>query len=79
MSIDNKINIDKFMQKYGNNLYGSKNVTLLQDLRNEFILKFKPRKYPSMLLYSASQKLLLYDDEPGNIANFLQRINSNQK
>ncbi len=79
ITLDNKTNVEKFVQKYGTNLYGSKNVTVLQDLKNEFIVKFKPRKYPSMLLYSASGKLLLYDDQPASIGNFLQKINSNQK
>jgi hypothetical protein len=65
------------MAKYGNNLYGSRNVTVLQDLKNEFLPKFRPRKYPSMYLYSSAKKLLLYDDEPKNIGNFLKKIKAN--
>lgn len=74
VTLDNQANINYFMTKYGNNLYGSKNVTILQDLKNEFITKFGPRKYPSMFLYSPQKKLLLYDDEPKNVGNFLKKI-----
>jgi cytochrome oxidase Cu insertion factor (SCO1/SenC/PrrC family) len=79
VTLDNKETINSFMTRYGNNLYSSKNVTILQDLRNEFIARFKPRKYPSMFLYSANKKLLIYDDEPKNIGNFLKKIKENSK
>lgn len=74
VTLDNQESIKNFMTRYANNLYGSKNVTILQDLGNEFIRKFGPRKYPSMFLYSAQKKLLIYDDEPKNVGNFLQKI-----
>ena len=74
VTLDNPASINYFMTKYASNLYGSKNVTILQDLGNEFIKKFGPRKYPSMFLYSAQKKLLIYDDEPKNVGNFLQKI-----
>jgi cytochrome oxidase Cu insertion factor (SCO1/SenC/PrrC family) len=77
ITLDNKETIKRFMAKYGNNLYGSRNVTVLQDLKNEFLPKFRPRKYPSMYLYSSAKKLLLYDDEPKNIGNFLKKIKAN--
>lgn len=79
ITIDNQATINYFMTKYANNLYGSKNVTILQDLRNEFVTKFQPRKYPSMFLYSSSKKLLIYDDEPKNVGNFLQKIKADSK
>ncbi|WP_157580977.1 peroxiredoxin family protein [Segetibacter koreensis] len=79
VTLDNEANINYFMTKYGNNLYGSKNVTIVQDLKNEFISKFGPRKYPSMFLYSPQKKLLMYDDEPKNVGNFLQKIKSYSK
>ncbi len=79
ITLDNQEAIERFMTTYANNLYGSKNVTLLQDLKNEFIQKFGPRKYPSMFLYSPQKKLLIYDDEPKNVGNFLQKIKANTK
>ena len=71
---DVKGKIDMFMDKYGQNLRGKKNITILQDLKLEFIRKFTPKKYPSMFLYSADKKLILYDDNEQNIPNFLQKI-----
>lgn len=79
VTLDNPATIKYFMTKYANNLYGSKNVTILQDLKNEFIPKFSARKYPSMFLYSAQKKLLLYDDEPKNVDNFLKKIRFSSK
>jgi peroxiredoxin len=79
VTLDNQSNINYFMTRYAPNLYGSKNVTILQDLKNEFIKKFGPRKYPSMFLYSAQKKLLIYDDEPKNVGNFLKKINAETK
>lgn len=79
ITLDNRAAINYFMTKYANNLYSSKNVTILQDLRNEFITKFGARKYPSMFLYSPSKKLLIYDDEPKNVGIFLQKIKAGSK
>ncbi|HSN60034.1 MAG TPA: redoxin domain-containing protein [Ferruginibacter sp.] len=64
-----------YLTKNGNNLLAKNNVMLLQDTHSEFIRKFRPRKYPSLFLYSEKKQLLLYDDEPGHLPNFAQRIN----
>jgi len=74
VTLDNPATINYFMTRYANNLYASKNVMILQDLKNQFITKFGPKKYPSMFLYSPQKKLLMYDDEPKNVENFLQKI-----
>lgn len=79
ITLDNSTSIGYFMAKYANNLYGGKNVTILQDLKNEFIVKFSARKYPSMFLYSPQKKLLMYDDEPKSVENFLQKIKNFSK
>ncbi len=68
-----------FLSKYGANLLAKKNVTLLRDTRSEFIAKFKPRKYPSLFLFSSSQRLLRYDDDPLALPTFLHEIKSNGK
>lgn len=62
------------MREYAPNLPGKKNITMLRDLQYEFIKKFKPRKYPSMLLYSAEKKLILYEDDEGNMSKFVKLI-----
>ncbi len=60
------------MDKYGKQFLGKKNVAILQDLNNEFIIKFKPRKYPSLFLYSAKKQLLMYDDDEKKVTEFLK-------
>ncbi|MEO7768957.1 MAG: redoxin domain-containing protein, partial [Ferruginibacter sp.] len=70
---------DLFIAKYGGNLRRQKNILFLRDFQNDFILKFKPRKYPSLFLYSSTKKLLLYDDEEKNMVNFLNKVKGNIK
>jgi hypothetical protein len=67
------------LAKYGNNLQGKRNVTILQDSQNEFIRKFGPRKYPALFLYSARKKLMLYDDNEQNLVRFSYQIRSSDK
>ena len=68
----NKINL--FMNTYGLPLKAQKNVTILQDKLNLFISTFKPRKYPSMFLYSSQNKLIDYEDDPAMIDKFIKAI-----
>jgi len=63
ISLEDKKAITSFFNQYGKNLLGQKNVTILQDSKEQFITQFSPRKYPSVFLYSGQNKLLLYDDE----------------
>ncbi len=70
---DQKRNI--FMDKFGSKLKGKKNITALRDKDAQFINKFKPRKYPSMFLYSSDRKLIMYDDDDKAVANFEKAIN----
>jgi peroxiredoxin len=77
VTLENMNRAVPFLIKNGNNLLGKNNVMLLQDTQSEFLKKFRPRKYPSMFLYSDKKQLLLYDDEPGHLPNFAQRINKN--
>ena len=74
ITLDSKEKIDGFMNKFGNGLMNKKNVTILQDPQYEFINKFKPRKYPSMFLYSAKKDLILYDDNEKNLGGFAKQI-----
>ncbi len=71
----NKIN--HFMDTYGSKLKGRKNVTILQDKLQRFIIKFNPVKYPSMFLYSPEKKLLDYEDNPESIFRLVNAIKKN--
>lgn len=75
ISLDTKQTIINFLNSNGKNLAAMKNVTILQDLKNEFITRFQPGKYPSMFLYSPQKKLIMYSDEEKNVPKFLQKIN----
>jgi cytochrome oxidase Cu insertion factor (SCO1/SenC/PrrC family) len=75
ITVDNPATATMFLNKYATNLKNKKNVTLLFDLNNEFILKFKPRKYPSIFLYSAQKKLLIYDDDEKVLPRVSNMIN----
>jgi peroxiredoxin len=74
VSMDSQEKINVFMNKFGNNLKDQKNITLLQDFKYEFITKFKPRKYPSIFLYSSDKKLLIYDDNEKNMQAVIEKI-----
>jgi len=74
VTLDGPEKINAFLSRNGPGLVSKKNVTILQDTRNEFISKFKPRKYPSMFLYSPEKRLVLYDDNEKNIDQFAKKI-----
>lgn len=52
------------------------NVLLLRDTRQQFITLFRPRKFPSLFLYSSQQQLVLYSDEENDLPVFLAKIRS---
>ncbi|MEO6548605.1 MAG: thioredoxin family protein [Ferruginibacter sp.] len=79
ITIDIQEKTDRFFATYGSNIKQQKNITILRDFQNDFISKFKPRKYPAMFLYSAQKKLLLYDDEEKNIINFSTKLNGKSR
>ncbi len=79
ITLDKPENIEIFMNKYGVALKKDKSVTILQDPNYEFMRKFKPRKYPSLFLYSANKQLIMYDDNEKNLFRFSQLINANSK
>jgi hypothetical protein len=70
VTLDGIEKINPFLGRYGPSLGSKKNVTILQDPGNEFITKFKPRKYPSLFLYSPDKKLVLYDDNEKHMDQF---------
>jgi len=74
VTLDNVNKISDFMNAYSPALINKANVTVLQDLRNEFIVDFNPRKYPSMLLFSATGNLLMYQDDPQNMSQIFKLL-----
>ncbi len=79
ISLEDKTSITNFFNQYGKNLPAQKNVTILQDSKNQFITQFGPRKYPSVFLYSAQKKLRLYDDEDQYLEKFFKIISPSKK
>jgi len=79
ITLDSLERITGFMSKYGNKLKNKKYVTVLQDLQNEFIRKFRPGKYPSLFLYSAKKELIIYEDNEKRLAGILHEINKNSR
>jgi AhpC/TSA family len=79
IALNDHAKINSFITVYGPNLKTQKNVVFLQDKLNQFVTKFGPRKYPSMFLYSAKNKLLQYEDDPENIFKLLNIINKGDK
>ena len=78
ITLDSEEKVTVFMNQYAKNLKNNRNVTLLQDNRQEFINKFKPRKYPSMFLYSKKKELIMYDDNEQNLFMFLKKIKTSR-
>jgi hypothetical protein len=79
ISISDQQKIDYFMNNFGARLKGKKNITILQDKLQQFILKFHPVKYPSMFLYSPQRKLLDYEDNPESVSRLVNIIEKSVK
>ena len=79
ITLDEWDKVKLFLDKYGPQLENKTNVTILRDTRNEFIIKFSPVKYPSLFLFSAQRKLILYDDDEKSLEEFTKKINSKAK
>jgi thiol-disulfide isomerase/thioredoxin len=73
---DPKSDVQAFLKKYGPILSVKKNTTILFDKNNQFIGKFLPRKFPSMFLFDASKRLMIYSDEEKDIPVIFQMISS---
>jgi hypothetical protein len=77
VSLDDKKKINHFMLTYAPRLMAQKNVTILQDTRNQFIVRFKPLRYPAMFLYSADKKLIDYEDNELSVFRLVNTIKKN--
>ena len=74
VSLDNPANINRFMTTYAPQIKSQPNVILLQDKLYQFIPKFKPKKYPSLFLYSAKKQLLEYEDDEESASRLLNAV-----
>ena len=79
ISLEDKTAINNFLNQYGKNLMNKSNVTVLMDIKDQFITQFSPRQYPSVFLYSSARKLLLYDDNDEYLTGFFRIINPSKK
>lgn len=79
ISLNDRASINNFINLYGKNLADDKNVTILQDLMNQFIKQFRPKKYPSVYLYSSEKKLIFHDEEDQNLENIFKKINASKE
>jgi len=74
ISLDSREKLSSFMDKYGGALKEQKNVLLLQDNLNQFIVRFKPRRYPAMMLYSPKGQLIDYEDNPESVFRIVNAL-----
>jgi len=75
ITLDEWDKVKLFLDKHGPQLENKTNVTILRDSHNEFITKFGPVKYPSLFLFSAQKKLILYSDDEKKLDEFIKKIN----
>lgn len=62
ISMDVPKGIETFLEIYAPALAKMKNVTVLQDDKNDFVYSFHPIKFPSIYVYNATGHLILYHD-----------------
>ena len=74
ISQDNKEKMKGFLNQYTKHLKSQKNVVLLMDTKSQFIVQFKPRRYPAMFLYSADNTLIDYEDNPETVFRLVHFI-----
>ena len=76
ITMQDKPLIQEFVDKYGKKLTGKGNVTFLHDSNYEFIGKFNPTEFPSLYVYSATNKRLVkYLHGPKKINTILAVVN----
>lgn len=74
VSIGNWDKIRSFISAYGVKMKDRGNVVWLRDSAAEFIGKFKPSKFPAMLLYSREGKLVDYEDNENTVFRLVKLL-----
>ncbi|HWJ27213.1 MAG TPA: hypothetical protein VNS32_11765, partial [Flavisolibacter sp.] len=74
VSMDDQQKMNDVLKRYGPELKKQKNVLLLEDRNKQFISKFNPRRFPSMYLYSAENKLVDYEDNEETVYRIMKFI-----
>ena len=72
-----KINL--FMASYAPRLRAQKNVRVLRDADSQFIVRFKPIRFPALFLYSTGKSLLDYEDNEDTIFRIVRAMERNAK
>jgi hypothetical protein len=78
ISLENEEKMKIFLNRYTKHLKSQKNVVLLTDTKNQFIVKFRPRRYPGMFLYSAKNMLIDYEDNAETVFRLVHLINAEE-
>jgi peroxiredoxin len=79
VTLDKPEEVNSFLKQNGKKLIEQKNVHLLFDTQNQFITRFKPKKFPSIFLYNSNQKLLAYKDDPDSLQLVFDQIKAFSK
>ena len=74
ISQDNEEKMKGFLNQYTKHLKTQKNVVLLMDTKSQFIVKFQPRRYPAMFLYSTDNTLIDYEDNSETVFRLVHFI-----
>jgi hypothetical protein len=74
VSVEKWDKIRSFISVYGVKLKGQSNVVWLRDSVGAFIGEFKPLKFPAMMLYSPSGKLVDYEDNQNTVFRLVKLL-----
>jgi len=74
VSMENWTAINGFVATYAGALKGRPNVVVLRDVAGEFIGRFKPMKFPAMMLFSREGRLVDYEDNENTVFRLIKMM-----
>ena len=74
ISLDVEKSIRMFLKDFGPKFLDNPQVNILHDGKYEFIPLFNPKKFPSLYLYAADRKLLVYANNDNKIDEIFDLI-----
>jgi peroxiredoxin len=74
VSMENWAAINEFVATYAGALKGRPNVVVLRDSAGEFIGRFKPMKFPAMMLFSRDGRLVDYEDNENTVFRLVKMM-----